>query len=180
MAIVKAEQIAQAGNYPAYQLNKREQKVLEVADQFAPADSTAWGAAAPDSITDALDQLASSGQMKTISATYDFSIQGGTTGVKLLGVNLPDNAIVVEVIRDELTAATSTSSTGTILLGVATDGALEQTALTADGGAVTVASSGGTAVPKKLTAARELQVTIATNNVLAGKIQYFVRYMQGE
>lgn len=182
MAIVKTTEIAGAGNYPANRLNQRERKVLEVGNQYAPAVEANW-ATAPDNIDDALDSLAAvnvGGKLKTVSVTYDFSVNGGAISAIPLTVTLPDNAIVVEVIRDELTACTSSGSTGTIILGVPTDGALEQTALTADGGSPALASSGGTALPKKLTAARTLQVTIATAALTAGKIEYFVRYYQGQ
>lgn len=183
--IVKATEIAAAYNYPENHLGKREQKVLQVAEQYAPTTPANWGSTPPDTITEALDLVASAGAgsqygMATATAVYDFSVNGGGTGTIDLGVAIPDNAIIVETIRDELVACTSTSSTGTIILNVATDGNLEQTALTCDGGAVTLASSGGSAVPKKTTAARTLRVTIATNNILAGKIRYFVRYMKSE
>lgn len=177
--INKATELANVGQYPASRLNERERKVLQTAEEYDPASPSDWET--PPSTQDAaLDALAAAGSanMAVAKATYDFSIQGGAIGAHSLSVDLPDNAIIVEVIRDEITAATSTGSTGTIILGVPTDGALEQTALTADGGSPSLASSGGTAVPKKLTAARTLQVTIATNPVLAGKIVYFVRYFK--
>lgn len=178
--IVKAQQIAEAYNYPSNTLNKREQKVLEVSDQYAPSVPANWSPA-PATIDAALNQLAANnagGVLKAVAVTYDFSVNGGAVGSIPLGVSLPSKAVVVEVIRDEVTACTSTGSTGTIILNVPTDGNLEQTALTADGGSPTLASSGGSAVPKKTTAARQLQVTIATNAVLAGKIVYLVRYYQ--
>lgn len=183
MAINKKTEIAQAPQYPALRHNPRERKVLETSNQYVPADSADW-ATAPATIDDALDALAASGAaaaqgMAVASVEYDFSVDGGAVGSIPLGVSLPDNAIIVEVIRDELTAATSAGSGATIILNVPTDGNLEQTALTANGGAVTLASSGGTAVPKKLTAARQLQVTIAVEAVTAGKIIYHVRYFKG-
>lgn len=180
-SINKATELAGAGNYPSNRLNQRERKVLQVATSYSPATPGNW-AVAPTTQDAALDALAASnagGVMATLSVTYDFSINGGATGSIPLGVSLPNKAIVTEVIRDEATACTSTGSTGTIILNVPTDGNLEQTALTADGGSPTVASSGGSAVPKKMTAARQLQVTIATNPLLAGKIKYLVRYYLG-
>lgn len=185
MAISKATELARAGNYPAFHLNKREDKVLQVAEQYAPASASNWGASPPSSISSALDTLASSGApsqygMVTTSVVWDFSVNGGAIGSIPLTISLPNHAVIVEVIRDELTACTSSGSNGTIQLNVPTDGSLEQTALTADGGAVTLASSGGTAVPKKTTAARTLQVTIATSALTAGKIRYFVRYFKSE
>jgi hypothetical protein len=182
MSIVKATELAGAGDYPANRLNQRERKVLQVAEQYAPAASSDW-ATAPDSIGDALDALAASnsgGKLKTASVVYDFSVNGGTAGNINLALTLPDNAIIAEVIRDELTACTSAGSTATITLNVPTDGNLEQTGLTADGGSPSLASSGGTSVPKKLTASRVARVTIANENVTAGKIEYFIRYYQGQ
>lgn len=183
--IVKATELAGAGNYPANRLNKRERKVLETAEEYAPAVAGNWGATPPTTLTGALNSLAATGVaaangMSVATAVYDFATLGGAVSTISLGVALPNKAVVVEVIRDEITACTSTSSTGTIQLVLPTDGALEQTALTADGGSVTLASSGGSSVPKKTTAARNLSVTIATNAVLAGKIRYFVRYYVSE
>lgn len=175
MAINKLAEIALA-DYPSEHLNARERKVLEVAESYSPANSSDWSSV-PTRQDQALDALAAgNGALRSLTATYDFSVQGGTVGDHSLGVSLPDNAVVVEVIRDEVTACTSTGSTGTIQLTLPTDGALEQTALTADGGSPSLASSGGSAVPLKTTAARTVQVTIATNPVLAGKILYFIRY----
>lgn len=180
MSISKATELLGAGDYPANRLNQRERKVLQVAEQFEPASDSDW-TTPPTTMSAALDALAAGGAggLKSATATYDFSVHGGGTGSIDLDVSLPDNAIVVEVIRDELTACTSAGNGATIILNVPTDGNLEQTALTADGGSPSLASSGGSAVPKKLTAARELRVTIAIENVTAGKIQYFVRYFQG-
>lgn len=182
--INKQTEIAGAWNYPENRLNQRERKVLEVGNQYDPATPADW-ATAPTNIDEALDALAASGAaaaqgMAVASATYDFSVQGGAQGTISLDVDLPDNAIIVEVIRDELTAATSAGSGATIILNVPTDGNLEQTALTANGGSPSLASSGGTALPKKLTAARTLQVTIAVEDVTAGKINYLVRYFKGQ
>jgi hypothetical protein len=181
--INKSTEIAGAWNYPENRLNQRERKVLEVGNQYDAASAADWGGTAPASLDAALDTLAASnsgGALKSLSVTYDFSVNGGAISSINLGATLPDNAIVVEVIRDELTACTSGGSNGTIILSLPTDGNLEQTALTADGGSPSLASSGGTALPKKTTAARAIQATIATSALTAGKIQYFIRYYQGQ
>lgn len=183
--ISKAVELAGAGNYPANRLNQRERKVLQVAEEYQPTTPSNWGSTPPSTQAAALDALAASGSgsphaMASASAVYDFSVNGGAIGTIDLGVSLPAHAIVTEVIRDELVACTSTGSTGTIKLVVPTDGSLEQTALTADGGSPSLASSGGSAVPLKTTAARELSATIATNPITAGRIRYFVRYYISE
>lgn len=184
MSIVKATELAGAGSYPANRLNKRERKVLQTAEQYDPTTDANWSTV-PTTVSGALDTLAASGAssqygMATATVVYDFATSGGAVSSINLGVTLPDNAIITEVIRDEITAATSAGNGATIILNVPTDGNLEQTAITADGSTPTLASSGGSAVPKKLTAARELRVTIATEAVTAGKIRYHVRYYKGE
>lgn len=185
MSIVKSTEINLAPNYPSVRHDPRERKVIQTSMQYVPATPANWGASAPATLDAALDQVASGGSgsavyAATVSDVYDFAVNGGAIGVIPLNITLPANAVIVEVIRDEITAATSTGSTGTILLGVPTEGALEQTALTADGGSVTHASTGGTALPKKLAAPRVLQITVATNAILAGRIRYFIRYMKSE
>lgn len=183
--INKANEILLAGNYPAFRLNQRERKVLQTAEEYAPAIPSNWGSTPPATLSAALDALATSGApsafgMRTVSAVWDFSVNGGAIGTMSLGVSLPSKAIVAEVIRDIETTADSTGHTGTIQLVLPTDGALEQSALAANGSDSGQASSGGTALPKKATAARALSVTIATAALTVGKIRYFVRYYQGE
>lgn len=181
----KATELAGASNYPANRLDQRERKVLQTAEEYSPASPSSWGSTPPATQDAALDALAASGAgaqfgMAVASVVWDFSANGGAIGSIPLGITLPSKAIVVEVVRDVLTAPTSTGSTGTIQLTLPTDGALEQTAKTADGTGAGASESGGTAVPKKTTAARTLQVTIATNPILSGRIRYFVRYMKSE
>lgn len=182
----KAQELAGAAleNYPANRLNNRERKALQTAEEYTPAVPSNWGTP-PTSQDQALDALAASGStspypQQTTTAVYDFSVQGGTVGNHSLGVNLPNKAVVTEVVRDIITTADSVSHTGTIQLGVPTDGFLEQSALTCDGSDMGQASTGGTALPKKTTAVRALSVTIATNNLTAGRIRWFVRYYISE
>jgi hypothetical protein len=176
MAISKADQLAQAGQYPSKELNKREQKVLQVAESFSPAVPGDWETA-PTTQDEALDALAAAGSsiMAVSTVEWDFSVDGGAVGNINLGVTIPDNALLVEVVRDVLTAPTSGTSTGTIQLNVPTDGAVDAS-LTADGAAASAATFDTT--PLKLSAARELRVTIGTEAITAGKIKWFVRYMK--
>ena len=179
--INKYNEIALAGKYPFYRLNQRERKALQTAEEYSPLTPGNWGSTPPITLSAALDALAASvspsafGQI-TVSAVYDFSVNGGAVGTIDLGVQLPANAVIVEVNRDELVTCTSTGSTGTIELKLATDGNIEQTALAADGTNHGVANSGGTSLPKKTTVAEDLQVTIAVSAVTAGRVRYFVRY----
>lgn len=175
----KKTEISGASAYPSNRLGQRERKVLQVSDQYEPINPDNW-AVQPEDMDDAIDMLAEAVKVvKAVAVVYDFSIQGGTVGDLPLGVTLPDNAIIVEVLRDETTSATSGGALATIQLSVPTDGALEQTGLVANGGAPSLANSGGSALPKKLTAERELQVTIAVEAVTAGKVHYYIRYYIG-
>lgn len=177
MAINKQSEISGAGQYPANRLNQRERKVLEVSNQFDPSTPSDWESA-PATIDEALDSLAatnSGGALKSTTATYDFSVQGGAIGSHSLAVSLPDNAIIVETIIDVLTPVVGS---GTVQLTVPTDGALQANDI--DSGDSAGPLDDSLAAPKKLTAARTMQATIAGAIVTAGKIQYFVRYYQGE
>lgn len=178
--IVKATEIAQAYHYPQNHLNKREQKVLEISDQYAPAVPANWSSPVPATIDAALDQLALAGPaaqygMATASVEWDFSVNGGAVSSIPLGITLPDNAIIQETIADILVAVTGA---GTVQLSVPVDGAL-QTGTTDSADAI-APQDVSLAAPKKLTAARIIQVTIAGAVVTAGKVRYYVRYFKGE
>lgn len=187
MAISKSSELANVGKYPANRLNERERKTLQVAESFSPAVAGNW-ASPPTTQDAALNALAASnagGRAATVAALYDFSVNGGATSTISLGVTIPDNAIVLEVVSDVLVAPTSSGSNGTIRLNVPTDGNLNL-ALTADGAASTTVpvyhdpNTGSSVLPKKTTAARALSVTIATSALTAGKIRYLVRYVVGD
>lgn len=153
MAVNILNERAGAPNYPSRRFDKRERKLIE--------------------------DLSNATGLYAI-ADYDFAVSGGAVGDISLGVNLPANAVVTDVFTDVLVAPTSTGSTGTIRLNVATEGNLNA-ALTADGAASGVVAhtpnTGSTVLPKKVAAERELKVTIATNAVLSGSLRYLVRYV---
>ena len=109
--------------------------------------------------------------------TYVFATDAGGTGTVSLGVTLPDNAIVTKVIQDIVVDCDSTADTGTIKLVLPTDGDLS-TAVTCDNTNAGVTSELPSGTPIKLTAARALSATIATNAVLVGTIRWFVYYVQ--
>ena len=179
MAIVKQTEIAGAGKYPANRLNQRERKVAEVTNQYAPAVAGNW-AAVPATIDAALDALSSSGAPAThgeatASVVWDFSVDGGAVSSIPLAVSIPDNAIVIEVIADVITQIVGS---GTVQLTVPTDGAVQAGSLASADTAIPKTVS--PAAPKKVTAARILQVTIASAVVTAGRIRFHVRYIKGE
>ena len=174
MAINKAKELAGAGNYPANRLNKRERKALQVASSYAPANPAAWGSTPPTTVDAALDLVSSAGVAKSLSATWDFSVNGGAAGSVPLTVILPNKAIIVEAYLDVLTAVTGA---GNVSFTVPVDGALHTGTISS---ATPVGPSiNSLATPKKLTADRIVQATIATG-VTAGKIQLFVRYLIGQ
>ena len=134
-------------------------------------------------------------------ATYDFAVDGGGQGtITLYGDTafLPDNAIIIKVLQDVITAPNSGTSNGTIKFILNTDGdlTLDITAdnsttgllfgipgtYALDGGALTAANMGiaeaGTYI--KTTALRSVDVTIATADLTAGKIRLYVWYVVSE
>jgi len=117
---------------------------------------------------------------KMALAVYDFAVDGGVIGAITLASTaaLPDNAVVTAVTYDVLTTCTSGTDAATIALSVPTDGALS-TAIAISNGANpwdAGARLANTALPKKLTAARNLQITVAAEAVTAGKIVFCVQY----
>jgi len=89
------------------------------------------------------------------------------------GVSLPDNAIVTRVT--EYMAADTASSGGTVQLLVGTGGTAITAANTADGTPETVISSTG--LGTMTTAATELFVAVASEDLDDGDLMYFVEYV---
>jgi len=120
--------------------------------------------------------------------TYDFAADGGAQGAITLAdpVTIPDNAVCFLESYDVLT--TCTPDTATIKLNLVTDGDLSTAIAVNDAknpwdAGVFVAAGGGdlgafetAPTPQKTTAARLVQVTVATADVTAGKIVFCVSY----
>lgn len=160
-------------------LSKAQRFALAMADKYEPAAPANW-ATAPDSVSEALDAIAAAypvgsagevGAAKTVSALYDFSVSGGAVGAISLGVAIPDNAVILEVVSDILTQV---AGGGTAALEV---GAV---ALSPDlvGDSVGVYSHSG--LPLKITTPGNLELQVATGAVTAGKVRFFVRYVISE
>lgn len=115
-------------------------------------------------------------------ATYDFAVDGGAVGAIGLGVTIPDNAIITRGYWEIITAFVSESNDGTIALHAqgANDlyNAADPDQLSA--GSVNELIPDGTAAAMiKLTAAREITLTIAVHDFTAGKAIFFVEYVLG-
>ena len=116
-----------------------------------------------------------------LTGLYDFSVHTGSSaaainidGITTANQTLPAGAIVTNVYVDELTNVTSGGSATVKLLAGETD-LTDATAIASFAGADSVAlASSATAI--KLSSAGALNVVIATADLTAGKIRYYVEY----
>lgn len=190
MAISKSAELAGAGPYPANRHNQRERKLLETSESYSPSTAADWTglpgvSEAPSTQDAALDTLAgqaNAGQMKTVKAQYDYSVDGSGTSIGL-GVTLPDNSVVINVSEEVLTDIDSSSGTSTVKLNIPTDGDIGSD-ITADG------SNAGFTVGRadfatpgdwvKTTAQRELTLVSDVDDLTAGKVSFWVTYLESE
>jgi len=116
------------------------------------------------------------------TAIFDVAAGGGgerAVGAYSLGVVIPDNAIITRGIRDIITPFVSESNDGTIKLGSEDQdddllAAVDADTLSAIGDLIPV---GTAATMIKMTAARELKLTVAVHKLTAGKAVFFVEYV---
>lgn len=121
--------------------------------------------------------------MPYVAAQFDTAIHGTAVGSYGLRVRLPKGAIVYNAFADVLTACTSGTSAATI--AVTTEGAGDIFAAAAVSGAPWSTTGRKQAVPdiatvgdyKKMTAEREVTVTIAVEALTAGKFDVFIFYV---
>jgi len=119
-----------------------------------------------------------------LKAVWDFAVQGGAVStLALLDENgdaalLPDNAIVVQCYVDVITAMASAGGAGTLALDSegAGDllGAVDADTLSGVNAGIPVGSA---ATMIKLTAQRQVSMTIAVEALTAGKISVFVEFV---
>lgn len=120
------------------------------------------------------------------TALYDFATDGGTAGVITLAstCTIPSDAIVTATHYDVITTCQSSGDAATIKLSVPTDGDLSTAIAINDGSNPwdVGAHLGSVITPKilKTTAARAVQVEVATENLTAGKIVFFIEYYVSE
>lgn len=114
-------------------------------------------------------------------ATYDFSEHGGSQGDIGLGISLPDNAIVVKAWYEVLTTLESNTDAATIAIGLPTDdpgGIFEAVAISDDDNPWDSGNYSTRMDPsEKTTASREITVTIANEDVTAGKFIVWCEYV---
>ena len=108
------------------------------------------------------------------AVTWDFSKDGGAVGDVSFGVKLPAGAIVTSVLSDEETAVTGATSITLKAGSTSLTGAVD---FTGDAGIQSRALA-GSAAGIKLSAASELKITIATNAATAGKVTFYVEFVE--
>ena len=129
------------------------------------------------------------GLLRVARATYDFAEHGGAAGAIGLGVTIPDNAIVCGGFIDVVTTCTTAAAdAGTMAIHVQSANDIVTATAVSAGGNIWDAGL-HPIVPKantpestgiKLTAAREITATIATQDFTAGKFHVFLYYLQGD
>lgn len=110
------------------------------------------------------------------AVTWDFSKDGGATGDYGFGVKLPAGAIVTGVWADEETAVTGATDMKLYAGGTPLSAAVDFTAV-AGQRAITLATT-LPALPAKLTAAAELTLKISTAAATAGKVTFYVEFLE--
>lgn len=124
----------------------------------------------------------SNGPKRVISVTYNFTNQGGAVGdIELKddqgnSVAVPAYACITRVFTDGITAFTSGGS-ATVAIAAGSSVLL---AATAYNNAALVGFDAQSITPVKITAASTLKITVATAALTAGKMRFFVEYLQSE
>lgn len=119
-----------------------------------------------------------------VKCVYDFATLGGAVGDLLMKdengtiVVLPSKAIITQVYVDIITACVSTSNDGTIALKANSANDL-LSAVDADtlSGVSAGVPTGSAATMVKLTAARNITLSIAVHALTAGKFNVFVEFV---
>lgn len=162
--------------------------VAQFSDRYTDADAQA--AAVADSITDAITDVAPSQNAvydalavrKLYAVVADFDCSSGCAiGTKASGITIPDNAIVKQAYYEIISAFASAGGSGTIALN--SEGVGDILA-PVDADTLSGINDGiptGTATNMiKLSAARELIMTIATDAMTSGRLKLFVEYVISE
>lgn len=157
---------------------KSEMLIKTLCADGCAISSTAFEKAAGEVSLSALPAL----RVRSAVATYDFTTLGGVTGLIGLGVTIPDKSVVISAYVDVITAPTSAASTATIGLGVNAAADLLAPVVVSNAQwtpaavkATTVLGSAATCI--KTTAARQLTMTVAVQNLTAGRFVVVCNYV---
>jgi hypothetical protein len=120
------------------------------------------------------------GQLQWAFARYDFTVDGGATVTPSVSDVIPINAIIVEAVINTTVAVTAAGA-ATVSIGT-TAGSSAASILAATGKAsfvvaTPVAPTATFAAPVKMTAAGQINFTVATGPLTAGAIEVFVLYV---
>lgn len=109
-----------------------------------------------------------------VKATYDFAVSGGAVGDISLDSWVPPGAVITNVYSREVTSATSGGS-ATVTLSAGSTALTGATAI-ADvaTGSIALASSATAVV---ISASSRLKITVGTAALTAGKVEYFIEYI---
>lgn len=126
--------------------------------------------------------------IKVVRGTYDFSVQGGSTGSAITlddsygdDVTIPDNSVITKVIIDVLTVPDSAGDGASVSVGAAAaDDLLGATAEASVTGIVAGVPDGTAANAIKLTADKALAITVTDEALTSGKFDVFVYYLEGQ
>jgi hypothetical protein len=175
--------IVRDGNNPGTSSTLAYADVVYVNALTATAAEVNNAAAAASQSTDGLLKL------NIARATYDFAEHGGAISAIDLGVTIPDNAIICGGFVDVVTTCTSAGAdAGTMALHVQGAGDIVAAIAISDGtnpwdaGLKAIVPKANTPETTgiKLTAARAITATIATQAFTAGKFTLFLYYLQGD
>jgi hypothetical protein len=142
---------------------------------------------------DAVARAASQGaeglrRMMVAVARYDFSVDGGAISAIGSGVTIPDNAIICGGFVDvDQTCTSAGADAGTMAISVQGANDIVSAVAISDGThpwdaglhAIIPKANTPESTGVKLTAAREITFTIATQAFTAGKFTVFLEYLQG-
>lgn len=154
---------------------------------WGPVDASIDGLTASTAELNSLDDSAAFAdglsRVRVASATYDFAVDGGEIGPIDLGVEIPDNAIVLDGMVDVITTLTSATDAATVALSVDNAGdivaaiAIDDVSAPWDEGLQAIVPLGTAATAVKTTAAGAMAATIAEEAVTAGKFVVILRYV---
>ena len=123
---------------------------------------------------DILDNI----QERVVKAQYDFATLGGAVGDISLGVVIPVDAIITDVVIDVLTAPTSGGAATIAVKAQTAADLLAATAIASVTGILQGVPTAGTiASAIKTTAARTVTITVAVAALTAGKFNVLVKYV---